>query len=67
MLRPLPAPHRPAQPAETILATLAQLEARTTKHTLFGVMFEAERKGMLKRTASLCGVSLERVIEVCDG
>lgn len=67
MLKPLPAPQREPQPAETIRATLDELSARTTKHTLFGVMFDAERTGLLKRTASLCGVTVERVKEVCDG
>lgn len=67
MLKPLPAPVRPPQPPETIRETLAQRQAEAIQHTPFGVLTPADQSGLRRRTAHLCGVPVELVIEVCDG
>ncbi|WP_135433624.1 hypothetical protein [Pseudotabrizicola sediminis] len=67
MFKPLPTPRRAPQPAEIIVVTLAQLEAAARKHTPLGTLSKADRDGLIKRTASLCAVSVDRVIEVCGG
>ena len=66
MLKPLPAPFRAPQP-EAIRPTLDRLTAAARKHLEFGSLTPTDRAGLIKRTAQLCGVSIDAVKEVCGG
>ena len=67
MFKPLRPIARPPQPPEAIRATLARLTANARLHMPMGVLSATDRTGLIKRTANLCGVSVELVREVCDG
>ncbi|NEX45219.1 hypothetical protein [Pseudotabrizicola algicola] len=67
MRKPMPAPARTPQPPEAIRATFDRLSLAAVKHLPFGTLTKADRAGLLKRTAQLCGVSIDKVKEVCNG
>ncbi|XAI95572.1 hypothetical protein [Nostoc phage Nsp-JY21] len=67
MRKPMPAPPRAPQPPETIRATFDRLSLAARKHMALGHLTPTDRAGLIKRTAQLCGVSIDAVKEVCGG
>jgi hypothetical protein len=63
MLKPRPAPSRPAQPPEAIRTTYAGQKAAARLHSPFGVLSKTDQDAILRRTAQLCGVTVAEVIE----
>lgn len=66
MRRPLRAPVRPAMP-QAIGATMDRLTSEAKFQAQMGTLTAADREGLLKRTAQLCGVTLSEVLEACRG
>ena len=62
----LSAPVRPPRP-EAITATLDRLTNMARQHMPFGALSPADHAGLIRRTAQLCGVSVEMVKEVALG
>lgn len=66
MRKPLPAPVRPARP-EAIGPTLDRLTSEARFYAFLGDVTPEDQEGIIKRTASLCGVSIDSVKEAIDG
>lgn len=66
MRRPLRAPVRPAMP-EAIGATMDRLTSEAKFQAQMGALTPTEQEGLIRRTAQLCGVSVEEVKEVVHG